>query len=218
MPENTRLIAKKEEWARKGRGLLEDGVMRDTRQRSDRLPPGQHKSKGWPVLDIGIHPTVATSEWTLTIKGCVEHPVTWDWDAFLALPQTKSVSDFHCVTTWSTFDNEWEGVTFRHLIETVQPKPEAAHVFFISYDDYTVNLPLAVCVDDDVLLTRSWNGESLSVEHGGPLRMIVPNVYAWKGAKWVKEIRFMERDRLGYWENRGYSNTADPWMDDRYAL
>ena len=218
MSENSRLIAKKEEWARKGRGLLEDGVMRDTRQRSSRLPPGQHMTKGWPVLDLGIHPTVATSEWTLTIKGCVEQPVTWHWDAFLRQPQTKSVSDFHCVTTWSTFDNEWEGVTFRHLVETVQPKTEAAYVFFISYDDYSTNLPLSVCLENDVLLTRSWNGEPLSREHGGPLRMIVPNVYAWKGAKWVKEIRFMERDRLGYWENRGYSNTGDPWMDDRYAL
>lgn len=218
MPENSRLIAKKEEWARKGRGLLEDGVMRDTRQRSSRLPPGQHMTKGWPVLDLGIHPTVAASEWTLTIKGCVQQPVIWDWDELLAQPQTKSVSDFHCVTTWSTFDNEWEGVKFTHLLETVKPKPEAAYVFFMSYDDYSTNLPLAVCLDNNVLLTRSWNGEPLSIEHGGPLRMIVPNVYAWKGAKWIKEIRFMERDRLGYWENRGYSNTGDPWMDDRYAL
>ncbi len=218
MSENSRLIATKEEWARKGRGLLEDGVLRDTRQRSRRLPPGQHMAKGWPVIDLGIHPTVALSGWMLTITGSVERPVIWDWDIFLEQPQAKFVLDFHCVTTWSTFDNEWEGVTFAHLAETVKLKPEAAYVFFTSYDNYSTNLPLSVCLDDDVLLARSWNGQPLSVEHGGPLRMIVPKVYAWKGAKWVKEIRFMERDRLGYWENRGYSNTADPWMDDRYSL
>ncbi len=218
MSENSRLISKKEEWARMGRGLLEDGVMRDTRQRSRRLPPGQHVAKGWPVLDLGIHPTIALSDFTLTITGCVEQPVVWDWDTLLKHPQKKSISDFHCVTTWSTFDNEWEGVMFSHLLETVKLKSEAAYVFFTSGDNYSTNLPLSVCLDDDVLLARSWNGQPLSVEHGGPLRMIVPKVYAWKGAKWVKEIIFMERDRLGYWEKRGYSNTADPWMDDRYSL
>ena len=218
MRENSRLIETKEEWARKGRGLLEDGVIRDTRQRSSRLPPGQHMTKGWPVLDLGVHPTVTTAEWILTIKGCVEQPVTWDWDALLEQPQVNTISDFHCVTTWSTFDNEWEGVAFTHLVNIVKPKPEAAYVFFVSYDDYTTNLPLVTCMDDDVVLARSWNGEPLSVEHGGPLRVIVPKIYAWKGAKWIREIRFMDRDRLGYWENRGYSNTADPWLDDRYSV
>jgi len=218
MPENKRLIAKKEEWARKGRGLLEDGVFRDTRQRSSRLPPGQHMAKGWPVLDLGIQPSIPLAEWELSITGCIEQPTVWNWNALLEQPQVKLVSDFHCVTTWSTFDNEWEGVRFSDLVSVVKPKTEAAYVFFVSYDNYSTNLPLVTCLDEGVVLARTWNGQPLSVEHGGPLRMIVPKVYAWKGAKWVKEIRFMERDRLGYWENRGYSNTADPWTDDRYTM
>jgi len=214
---NDRLIHKKEAWAQAKRGLTEEGVPPDTRKREDRLPPGQHITQGWPVLDLGVHPTISFADWTLTIGGAVAQPVVWTWEDFLQQPQLASVSDFHCVTTWSTFGNQWEGVSFQHLMSIVQPQPEARFVLFSSYDGYTTNLPLEACADEDVLLTCKWNGEPLPTEHGGPVRMIVPKRYAWKGAKWVKAITFVERDKPGFWEVRGYSNTALPWEEDRYG-
>ncbi|MBI5411183.1 MAG: sulfite oxidase-like oxidoreductase [Nitrospirae bacterium] len=217
MEYNDKLIAKKEEWAKYKRGLTEDGVIQDHRLRTDRLPPGQHVTKGWPVLDLGIHPSIPLEQWTLAVGGLVEAPFTWNWDDFMAQPQVQLTSDFHCVTTWSTFDNVWEGVTFRQLIQVARPRPEARFVYVTTYDNYSTNLPLEACDDDDVLLARTWNGRPLPREHGGPVRIIVPKRYAWKGAKWVKEILFLEQDRLGYWEVRGYSNTALPWEEDRYA-
>ena len=214
---NDRLIHKKEAWAQAKRGLTEEGVPPDTRKREGRLPPGQHITQGWPVLDLGVHPTISFADWTLTIGGTVAQPVVWTWEDFLQQPQLASVSDFHCVTTWSTFGNQWEGVSFQHLMSIVQPQPEARFVLFSSYDGYTTNLPLEACADEDVLLTCKWNGEPLPTEHGGPVRMIVPKRYAWKGAKWVKAITFVERDKPGFWEVRGYSNTALPWEEDRYG-
>ena len=215
---NERLIAKKQEWAKARRGMsVEEGVIQDTRPRGDRLPPGQHLVKNWPVLDLGIHPTVEPDRWRLSVGGLVEAPLSWTWEQFLAQPQTQGFSDFHCVTTWSTYDNAWEGMLFRHLVELVRPRPDARFVYFSSYDNYSTNLPLDACLDDDVLLARTWNGQPLPREHGGPVRMIVPKRYAWKGAKWVTEILFLDHDRQGYWEVRGYSNTAMPWQEDRYG-
>ena len=214
---NERLVNKKEAWALAKRGLTEEGVQPDTRNRESRLPPGQHMTKGWPVLDLGVHPTIAPEDWSLTIGGAIAQPTTWNWDTFLQQPLLASISDFHCVTTWSTFDNQWKGVRFRHLLSVVQPLPSARFVLFTAYDDYTTNLPLDACDDDDVLLAYKWNGEPLSKEHGGPVRMIVPKRYAWKGAKWIKAITFLERDKPGFWEVRGYSNTALPWQEDRYG-
>lgn len=217
MEPNERLIAKKLEWAQARRGLLEEGVMRDQRTRQTRLPPGQHVVKGWPVLDLGIRPDIRLDQWTLSVRGLVTSPFTWTWKEFLEQPQMKLAADFHCVTTWSTFDNTWEGVAFRHVMQVAGVHPSARFVYFASYDGYTTNLPLEACHDDDVLLVRAWNGEPLTPEHGAPVRMLVPKRYAWKGAKWVKEIHFLDRDRPGYWEQRGYSNTALPWEEDRYA-
>jgi DMSO/TMAO reductase YedYZ molybdopterin-dependent catalytic subunit len=127
------------------------------------------------------------------------------------------VSDFHCVTTWSQFDMTWEGVAFFTLADLVRPKPEVTHVFFKCYDGYSTNNPLGVCLDDDVLIAHRWNGNPLAREHGGPARVIIPKRYAWKGAKWIKEIVFLDRDILGFWEVRGYSNIADPWTEDRFS-
>jgi len=169
------------------------------------------------VLDLGNQPEVPLERWSLDVQGLVENPVTWDWQDFMAEPQATRVTDFHCVTTWSTFDNRWEGVLFRHLLDVVRPKPEASHVLFTSYDGYSTNVPLSVLNHDDVLIAHRWNGQPLTREHGGPARMIVPSLYAWKGAKWVKEIVFLAQDRPGFWEVRGYSNTADPWTEDRYG-
>jgi DMSO/TMAO reductase YedYZ molybdopterin-dependent catalytic subunit len=217
MEPNERLIAKKEAWARAKRGLLEDGVAQDQRTRRDRLPPGQHQVQTWPVLDLGVHPDLPLDQWTLTVGGLVEQPFTWTWEQILAQPQVELVTDFHCVTTWSTFDNAWKGVLFKHILQVAKPKPEAQFVYFTAYDKYSTNLPLDACDDDDVMLIHRWNGKPLPKEHGGPLRMHVPKRYAWKGAKWIKEIIFLAEDKPGYWEVRGYSNTALPWEEDRYA-
>ncbi|MBI3805706.1 MAG: sulfite oxidase-like oxidoreductase [Nitrospirae bacterium] len=208
-----RLIEKKEAWARTGRGLT------GAPQPSDRprLPPGQRLNKGFPVLDLGILPEVEEDDWTLSIQGEIEQPITWTFDQFAALATDSAVTDFHCVTTWSIFDARWEGLFFRKLIDLVRPHPDAKFVYFTSYDGYSTNLPLSVCDDADVLVALKWNGQPLSKEHGGPARMVVPKRYAWKSAKWIKEIHFMKEDRLGFWELRGYSNTADPWTEDRYA-
>ena len=215
---NEKLIAKKQEWAKAKRGLsLEEGVIQDHRPRGSRLPPGQHVTKAWPVLDLGIHPVIPLADWRLSVSGLVDNPFTWTWEDLLRQPQVQDVSDFHCVTTWSTFDNAWEGVSFRHIMQMAKLRPEARFVHFTSHDNYTTNLPLEACDDADVLLVRMWNGQPLPTEHGGPARLIVPKRYAWKGAKWVKEILFLEDDRKGYWEVRGYSNTALPWDDDRYG-
>jgi DMSO/TMAO reductase YedYZ molybdopterin-dependent catalytic subunit len=217
MEPNERLIAKKEAWARAKRGLLEDGVAQDQRTRRDRLPPGQHQVQTWPVLDLGVHPDLPLDQWTLAVGGLVEQPFTWTWEQILAQPQVELVTDFHCVTTWSTFDNAWKGVLFKHILQVAKPKPEAQFVYFTAYDKYSTNLPLDACDDDDVMLIHRWNGKPLPKEHGGPLRMHVPKRYAWKGAKWIKEIIFLAEDKPGYWEVRGYSNTALPWEEDRYA-
>jgi DMSO/TMAO reductase YedYZ molybdopterin-dependent catalytic subunit len=169
------------------------------------------------VLDLGNQPDVPLERWSLDINGLVENPVTWDWQDFMAQPQIRLVSDFHCVTTWSTFDNRWEGVSFKHLLDVVRPKPGVKYVLFISYDGYSTNVPLSVLNDDDVLIAHRWNAQPLTREHGGPARMVIPKRYAWKSAKWVKEMVFLAEDRPGFWEVRGYSNTADPWTEDRYS-
>lgn len=189
-----------------------------------KLPVGQHEVRNWPVLDLGDVPQISREEWRLEIGGLVHNPVVLDWQAFMALPQVDDVSDFHCVTTWSRFDNHWRGVRFRTLAELVVPNDDAAFVSCTGYDHmpgtdipYTTNLPLSRAVEDDVLLVHTWQGEPLPAEHGGPVRMITPKLYAWKGTKWIRKIEFLARDRKGFWEVRGYSNSAEPWFNDRYS-
>ena len=201
-----------------------DGTGRANRDGLPRLPIGQHEVKNWPVLDLGDVPDVPLSAWRLEVAGEVENPVTLNWDDFMALPQTDDVSDFHCVTTWSRFDNHWRGVRVRDLAELVVPTESARFVLFTGYDiypgtdiPYTTNLPLERATEDDVLLVHAWEGQPLPREHGGPVRVITPKLYAWKGAKWVRRIEFLPEDHRGFWEVRGYSNTAEPWKNDRYS-
>ena len=205
-------IAAKERWARKMAGQAKPTV-----RSTDRLPPGQRQVHDFPVLDLGVHPDVPLDQWTLTLDGLVENPVTLDWTSFLALPQFKDRSDLHCVTTWSQFDMPWEGVAFFTLADLIHIKPEATHAFFQGYDGYTTNTSLDQLMDDDVLIAHSWNGKPLTKEHGAPARVIIPKQFAWKGAKFVRLITFRDQDKLGFWETRGYSNTADPWTEDRFA-
>jgi len=184
-----------------------------------RLPPGQHMTSGWPRLDLGIIPRFDPKTWTLTVDGAVERPATLTWDQFVALPKVEVTADFHCVTAWSRFDNHWEGVSFRTITDLVGPKPVAKNVVLTSADaGYTTNLPLDVVLDGDVLLAYRHDGRPLPLEHGGPMRLVVPKRYAWKSAKWLRQITFVGRDEPGYWEVRGYSNTADPWTEDRYSF
>lgn len=209
-----RYIEAKQKWAEKQKAR---GVTARAAASTDRLPPGQKLTTGFPVLDLGVQPDIPLAEWALTLDGVVEKPITLSWTDFNALPQVEDVSDFHCVTTWSKFDCRWHGVAFTTLYELAQPKPEARFVYFTSNDGYSTNLPLEQCLDDDVLVATSFDGAPLPLEHGGPARVIVPKLYAWKGAKFVKGITFLTEDKLGFWEVRGYSNTADPWTEDRYS-
>jgi DMSO/TMAO reductase YedYZ molybdopterin-dependent catalytic subunit len=205
-------------------GRRPEGSGRPNRHGMPRLPIGQHEVKNWPVLDLGDHPSVPLDAWQLELGGLVENPLTLDWKALLALPQVDDVSDFHCVTTWSRYDNRWRGVRVRTVAELAVPKEAAKFVLCTGYDvmpgsdiPYTVNLPLARALDDDVLLVHTWEGAPLPREHGGPVRMITPKLYAWKGAKWIRKIEFLAGDKKGFWEVRGYSNSAEPWFNDRYA-
>jgi DMSO/TMAO reductase YedYZ molybdopterin-dependent catalytic subunit len=205
-----KLVETKERWAREARRPAAMGG-------GHRLPPGQHGVTSWPVLDLGVQPDVPLEKWRLGVVGEVENPVVWTWEDFLAQPQTRDVSDMHCVTAWSRFDNHWEGVAARHLLSVVRPKPTARYVIFHSFDGYTTNVPLRDFDDDDVLLAHSWEGRSLPREHGGPVRVLIPKLYLWKSAKWVSRIEFTDEDRPGFWEVRGYHNHGDPWTEERYG-
>ena len=188
------------------------------------LPPGQHEVRNWPVLDLGDQPVVPPERWKLEVGGFCENPFTLSWDQFRALPQVEEQSDFHCVTTWSRMDNRWKGVRFRTIAELAVPTDDARFVLCEGYDrmpgtsiPYTVNVPLERALDPDVLLVHTWEGKPLPREHVGPVRMITPRLYAWKGAKWIRKITFLDEDEPGFWEVRGYSNTAEPWVEDRYG-
>jgi DMSO/TMAO reductase YedYZ molybdopterin-dependent catalytic subunit len=205
-------------------GMPPDGTGPPNRHGVPQLPIGQHVVKNWPVLDLGEQPDLSPAEWKLDVGGLVEDPFTLTWDQFMALPQADDISDFHCVTTWSRFDNHWRGVRFQTIAELAVPQSEAAFVLCTGYDfmpgtviPYTTNLPLARALDADVLLVHTWEGRPLPREHGGPCRMITPKLYAWKGTKWIRRIEFLADDRKGFWEVRGYSNSAEPWFNDRYA-
>lgn len=209
-----RYIEAKQKWAEKQKAR---GVVARAVAATDRLPPGQKLTAGFPVLDLGVQPEIPLAEWKLSLAGLVEKPTTLSWDEFNALPQVDDVSDFHCVTTWSKYDCRWSGVAFTTLYELVQPEPDAKFVYFTSYDGYSTNVSLARCLDDDVLIATSFDGAPVPREHGGPARVIIPKLYAWKGAKFISGITFLAEDKLGFWEVRGYSNTADPWKEERYA-
>ncbi|QTL04259.1 sulfite oxidase-like oxidoreductase [Aquabacter sp. L1I39] len=209
----TKLTRTKERWAEEGKFL----TGRVARPESDRLPPGQHLVKDWPVLDLGLQPMLPPSRWRLDVDGLVENPIHWDLDAFKAAPQSTEVTDIHCVTTWSRYDNRWEGVRTRDLMDLVRPRAEAHFVLLYSYDGYTTNLPLEDFAAPDAMLVHSWEGEPLTRAHGGPVRLVVPHLYFWKSAKWLKRIEFLPADKLGFWEERGYHERGDPWTEQRYS-
>jgi DMSO/TMAO reductase YedYZ molybdopterin-dependent catalytic subunit len=193
-------------------------VSPDTR-RADRIPPGQSRTKKWPVLDASGPPHIDLAQWTLRVSGLVEKPVQWTWKEFLELPRVRVFSDFHCVTRWSRLGNIWEGVSTAELLRLAGgPKPEAAFVTAHGYDRaFTTNLPLADLLAEDVLVAITHDGQPISTDHGGPARLIVPRLYAWKSAKWLSAIQLTTTDRAGFWESNGYHMRGDPWQEERYG-
>lgn len=209
-----KLVRRKQEWAAEGRLITSEAGNPGER---GKLPPGQREVKNWPVLDLGVHPSIVLEDWKLTVDGAVDNPFAWDWQTFLAQPQVTMTSDIHCVTGWSRFDNTWTGVHVAHLMDVARPKADAMHCLFHSHDGYTTNVRIDRFADADVLLAHSWEGEPLTPEHGGPVRVVIPKWYFWKSAKWIRRIEFAAEDRPGFWEVRGYHNEGDPWNEDRYS-
>lgn len=183
----------------------------------ERLPPGQRRTERFPVLSKSGTPDWDPDTWTFTVTGAVENDRSFSWDEFQDLPTETQRQDFHCVTGWSRFDNEFTGVTFPELADRAGVTDDATHVMFHALDDYTTNLPLAECMREEVLFTYDLDGDPLPSDHGGPLRVVTPHKYAYKGAKWVSGVEFLTEHEQGYWEKRGYSNTANPWEEERYS-
>ena len=181
-----------------------------------RLPPGQSLTLKWPVLHYGSVPRFDPATWDFRIWGAVDVPIRLTWREFNLLPRVKSVSDFHCVTRWSRFDNTWEGVAFRELLKLVQLRREASHVLIHAEQGYTANVPLADLDRDDVLFATHHDGKPLPADHGYPLRLIVPHLYAWKSVKWVRGLEFLTHDAAGFWEQNGYHMYGDPFKEQRY--
>ncbi len=212
-PADSKLTSSKRRWAAEHKFL----TGRISRPETERLPPGQHLVKNWPVLDLGQTPSISTDTWKLDVRGLLETPLTLGWADFQALEQSKKVSDIHCVTTWSRYDNEWKGVSTRDLLDLAMPKPQATHVLLTSYDGYTTNLPLEDFAAEDAILATGWEGAPLTRDHGGPMRLVVPHLYFWKSAKWLRRIELIPTDRAGFWEQNGYHMYGDPWKEERYS-
>jgi DMSO/TMAO reductase YedYZ molybdopterin-dependent catalytic subunit len=209
----TKLTLSKERWAKEGR-LPSRGVQRSP---TARLPVGQHAVSNWPVLDLGTQPEVTRESWRLQLFGAVENPVILDWPALERLPRVDCTSDIHCVTSWSRYDNRWSGVRTRDLIEAIRPRSDARYVLAHSYDNYTTNLTLDDFASEAALLAFNWSDEPLTSAHGGPARLVIPHLYFWKSAKWIRALEFRSNDAPGYWEVRGYHNRGDPWKEERYS-
>jgi len=182
-----------------------------------RLPPGQVLTAKWPVLTYGPTPRVDLRAWTFRCFGHVEEDVSWTWEEFTRLPQVEVKSDVHCVTHWSRFDNLWRGVAVREILGRVKLRPEATAVMAHAEQGYTTNIPLADLRADGVLLALQHDNAPLAAEHGGPCRLVVPHLYFWKSAKWIRGFEFLDMDAPGFWEVNGYHLHADPWKEERYS-
>ena len=186
---------------------------------ADRLPPGQYIPRGWPVLHYGRVPKTPLEKWDLRVFGATadgeQH--RWDWAGLGELPRTEVAADFHCVTKFSLLDNTWTGISTRTLVDLAPPAEGVEHVMVWAEYGYSANLPLEDFLSPDALFVTHRNGEPLTPEHGWPLRLVVPHLYAWKGPKWVRGFEYLRQDRRGFWEERGYHNRADPWQEQRYS-
>lgn len=200
-------------------GLPADVVVSPDARRSSRIPPGQSRTRKWPVLDASGPPPIDLEKWHFQISGKVAQPVSWNWNEFRQLPRLRVFADFHCVTRWSRLGNLWEGVSTRELIARAGgPAPDARFVLVSGHDrGWTTNLPLDDFLAEDALVAWLHDGEPISVEHGGPARLIVPRLYAWKSAKWVAGVQLLDHDQPGFWEANGYHMRGDPWGEERYG-
>jgi DMSO/TMAO reductase YedYZ molybdopterin-dependent catalytic subunit len=186
---------------------------------ADRLPPGQYLPRGWPVLHYGPVPPFRPDTWDFTVFGATADGKkrTWSWPQFSALPTMEVHADFHCVTKFSVLDNDWTGVSPRTLLDAAPPAGDVEHVLVWAEYGYSANLRLADLTDASALLVTHRNGEVISPDHGCPVRLVVPHLYAWKGPKWVRGLEYLTEDRRGFWEDRGYHNLGDPWLEQRYS-
>jgi DMSO/TMAO reductase YedYZ molybdopterin-dependent catalytic subunit len=199
--------------------LPDDVIVSPDTRRPQRLPPGQSRTRKWPVLDAGGPPQIDLERWRFHVSGLVANPISWNWKEFQQLPRVKVFSDFHCVTRWSRLGNLWEGVSTIELVRLAGGAlPEARFVLVSGYDGgWTTNLPLSDFLAEDSLVALLHEGEPLATEHGGPARLLVPRLYAWKSAKWVAGVELLERDRAGFWEKNGYHMHGDPWTEERHS-
>jgi DMSO/TMAO reductase YedYZ molybdopterin-dependent catalytic subunit len=188
-------------------------------QRAQRVPPGQSRTLKWPVLDASGAPRVDPARWRFRMDGLVARPTEWTWQEFQDLPRVRVFSDFHCVTRWSRLGNLWEGVATRELVARAGGAvPGARYVLVRGMDSgWTTNLPIEDFLAEDALVALLHDGEPLSAEHGGPARLVVPRLYAWKSAKWLAGIELLAEDKPGFWEKNGYNNHGDPWREERYG-
>ena len=188
-------------------------------EKAERVPPGQYLTEKWPVLHYGPVPAFDARKWDFRVFGRVQNELRLAWDEFkkLDLEQRSLVTaDMHCVTTWSRLDQKWEGIPFRIIVERAQPLDDAKFVIAHCEHGFTANVPLEYCLSDDCLIALRANGEALAPEHGSPARLVVPKLYAWKSAKWLRGIEFSATDKPGFWERNGYHNRGDPWREERY--
>ncbi|CAM4204750.1 DMSO/TMAO reductase YedYZ molybdopterin-dependent catalytic subunit [Paenibacillus endophyticus] len=182
-----------------------------------RVPPGQTVTERFPILHEGEVPEYDINSWSLRVFGEVEEERTFSFEELLALPQTKTVCDIHCVTRWSKLDTEWEGIKFKDLMQLLKVKPDAQYAMIHADEDYDTNVPLADLLEENVLLAHRFDGEPLTDKHGWPMRLLVPHLYFWKSAKWITGIEFMKEDREGFWERNGFHNYADPFKEQRFS-
>lgn len=182
-----------------------------------RVPPGQAVTKEWPVLHYGSVPRIDLATWDFRVFGLVQEPLRLSYDDLMALPKIQVTADIHCVTHWTVLDSVWEGIPFKEIMKRSKPLPEARFVMAHCEQGYTTSLPLEALLDDDVILCTRRNGADLTPQHGWPLRLFVPKKYFWKSAKWLRGLEFMAQDRLGFWEQAGYHNGADPWTEERFS-
>ena len=183
---------------------------------SDRVPPGQYLTEKFPVLTYGPTPRFDPKTWGFRVFGLVEQELVLTHEQFMSLPKIKVTADFHCVTQWSRLNNEWEGVSFQEIMKLIKPRPEANYVMLHCDGGYTTNLPLQDLLEPSVLFASRHDGQPLHPDHGGPLRLVVPKLYGWKSAKWVRGLEFMAKDKPGFWEARGYHMRGNPWREERF--
>jgi DMSO/TMAO reductase YedYZ molybdopterin-dependent catalytic subunit len=182
----------------------------------NRVPPGQYVTSDFPVLSAGPTPRTSLDRWNFEINGLVRQPARWSWAEFQLLPRKHYTVDIHCVTKWSKLDTQWEGVSIDSLLSAVEPDPKAHFVVAFCDGGYTTNMPLREIVDGKAFIGYLYNGAPLAPEHGGPARLVVPALYFWKSAKWVRGLTLIDEDQAGFWESLGYNNHGDPWKEERY--